>query len=186
MQGTSSGLSNVPGLELAPEEIEEANAAARVSHASSGDKIKFAPRCVRSNLVRIREEFQLSPLQLAQMLSGSADHWTQANINRWEAGLERVPSAVAAKVEKLHAQLLRKAAAQPKEEEPPMVMVAPEYPHQDTMLGPDYQATVPKMGGGGKEKKDGRKDVCIWSMRTCNKEGVELDAYLEQVRRAMA
>ena len=54
----------------------------------------------------MRNEFQLSAPQLAQMLSG-AEHWTQAHVNRWEAGLERVPNAIAAKAEKLHAGLLR-------------------------------------------------------------------------------
>ena len=173
-------MSNVPPLELAPEEIKEAAAAANASHASSSDaKVKFAPRSARHKLQQIREEFQLSAPQFAQMLSG-AEHWTQAHLNRWEAGVERVPNAVATKAEKLYAQMLRKAAMQPQPEEPPMMLVAPEYPNQEPMLGPDYQVTVPKQGGGSKEKKDPRKDVMVWSMRAAAKEGVNVEAFLEQ------
>jgi len=107
------------------------------------------------------------------------------HVNRWEAGMERVPTPVMNKAEKLYVQMQKKAAQQPKEEELPMVLVGPEYPPQEAMIGPDYQATVPKQVGSGKEKKEARKDVLIWSIWQAAKEGIDIDLYLKEVRDAL-
>ncbi|KAL1519300.1 hypothetical protein AB1Y20_022827 [Prymnesium parvum] len=178
----SAALSAIPVLHLAPEELSEAAEAASASHAD--DSPLLAPRSARYKMRRVRDEFQLTVPQFAQMLHG-AEHVTQAHVNRWEGGFERVPHAVDAKLEKLHDGLLRKLAQQPAAEEAAMVLVQPEYPNQEPMLGADYQATVPKQGGGGKEKKEPRGDVCTWSIRACSKEGVDVEAYLNEVHETL-
>ncbi|KAL3930821.1 MAG: hypothetical protein SGPRY_001375 [Prymnesium sp.] len=169
-----------PPLQLAPDELKAATAASH-SPAPLGDgEIKFAPRATRYVLARAHEDFQMSAFQFAQLLNGP-EHVSQSQVNRWESGLDRIPVGIASKVEKLHAGLLRKLAMAQQPAEEAMVLVKPEYPNQEPMLGGDYQAVVPKQGGGGKEKKEVRRDACVWSIRNCAREGINVDAYIEEV-----
>ena len=67
-----------------------------------------------------------------------------------------------------------------------MVVVKQEYPRQESMVGPEYQATIPKaLAGANKisaQTKTSRRDERVFSPRLASREGVDLEAYLARVR----
>ena len=142
----------------------------------------MAPRDAKEKLRSAREAFKLSASQFAGLLSTPGHTVNQQLLSHWEMGLRRVPQAICTKVEQMHAQLLKEQRQQKEAEEEEnkrVVLVNPEYPYQEPMIGPDYQIGVPRSVSGSSKQRD---DECIWSPRQAGKEaGVE--QYLQRVRR---
>jgi len=129
--------------------------------------------------------------QFGQLLGGegkrAGDAPSSRALSRWEAGFARVPMRMYLRAEELHAQLMREQESQQEGGEAGL-MVAQEYPRQESMVGPEYQASVPKPTPAAKWAS--RKDECVWSPRLAQREaqhweGLTLQQYLEKVRAAL-
>lgn len=82
---SSSGVANVALLEATPQEVQDdAHAAVELRLPVPVEDLKFAPRCARNRIAQVRELFQMSPAQFAQMLSGETAHVNQNMVARWE------------------------------------------------------------------------------------------------------
>ena len=57
-----------------------------------------------------------------------------------------------------------------------------EYPYQEPMIGPDYQASVPRSCSAARNR---REDEKVWCPKSAAKESVKVDAYLARVREAL-
>jgi len=129
-----------------------------------------------------REAFKLTASQFAGLLSTPGQAVNQQLLTHWEMGFRRVPQPVLLKVEQMHAQLLKEQQKQKEaevEENGGVVMVNPEYPYQEPMIGPDYQIGVPRSTSGSSKQ---RADECIWSPRLALKDAVGVEPYLQKVR----
>ena len=59
-------------------------------------------------------------------------------------------------------------------------------PAQESMVGPEYQASVPKGPSAAKAgSRQSRADERVWSPRLAHREGVAIDAYLSKVHEAL-
>ena len=152
------------------------------SSAAAADDAEpaLAPRGAKYRLEDVREAFKLSLAQFAQLLS-TVQPVSQKLVQSWEAGLARVPMRILKRTEELSEQLAAEAAkAQP----PPMEVVdlKAEYPYQEPMIGPDYQASVPRSCSAARNR---REDEKVWCPKSAAKESVKVDAYLARVREAL-
>ena len=154
----------------------------RQQRAAAADDAEpaLAPRGAKYRLEDVREAFKLSLAQFAQLLS-TVQPVSQKLVQSWEAGLARVPMRILKRTEELSEQLAAEAAkAQP----PPMEVVdlKAEYPYQEPMIGPDYQASVPRSCSAARNR---REDEKVWCPKSAAKESVKVDAYLARVREAL-
>ena len=141
----------------------------------------MAPREAKEKLRRSREAFKLTASQFAGLLSTPGQVVNQQLLTHWEMGIRRVPQPVLLKVEQMHAQLVKEQRLQKEaeaEENGKVVMVNPEYPYQEPMIGPDYQVGVPRSTSGSSKQ---RADECIWSPRLSSKDVVGVEPYLQRV-----
>ena len=130
-----------------------------------------------AKLRQSQSQFKLSASQFAGLLSTPGHPVNQQLLSHWELGLRRVPQNVCTKVEQMHAQLLKEQrlqAEQEAEENKGAILVNPEYPYQEPMIGPDYQIGVPRSVSGSSKQ---REDECIWSPRQASKD-LGLEQYL--------
>ena len=157
-------------------------AAASSAAGPRRDGAQVAPREAKEKLRRAREAFKLTASQFAGLLSTPGQAVNQQLLTHWEMGIRRVPQPVLLKVEQMHAQLLKEQRLQKEaeiEENGSVVMVNPEYPYQEPMIGPDYQVGVPRSTSGSSKQ---RADECIWSPRLAVKDVVGVEPYLHKVR----
>ena len=158
------------------------SAAAASSAGPRRDGPQVAPREAKEKLRRAREAFKLTASQFAGLLSTPGQVVNQQLLTHWEMGIRRVPQPVLLKVEQMHAQLLKEQRLQKEaeiEENGSVVMINPEYPYQEPMIGPDYQVGVPRSTSGSSKQ---RADECIWSPRLAVKDVVGVEPYLQKVR----
>jgi hypothetical protein len=84
--------------------------------------------------------------------------------------------------QRLHSQLLRELQAQACDPEV-LQPIAQVYPRQESMVGPDFQAIVPKhTGAAAAPGRQARKDESLWSPRLAWRHGVNVEEYLSAVR----
>ena len=157
-------------------------AAASSAAGPRRDGAQVAPREAKEKLRKAREAFKLTASQFAGLLSTPGQVVNQQLLTHWEMGIRRVPQPVLLKVEQMHTQLLKEQRLQKEaeiEENGAVVMVNPEYPYQEPMIGPDYQVGVPRSTSGSSKQ---RADECIWSPRLAVKDVVGVEPYLQKVR----
>ena len=157
-------------------------AAASSAAGPRRDGAQVAPREAKEKLRKAREAFKLTASQFAGLLSTPGQVVNQQLLTHWEMGIRRVPQPVLLKVEQMHTQLLKEQRLQKEaeiEENGGVVMVNPEYPYQEPMIGPDYQVGVPRSTSGSSKQ---RADECIWSPRLAVKDVVGVEPYLQKVR----
>ena len=133
----------------------------------------------KEKLKEARQAFGVSISQFAQLLTTPAVPINQQKLSQMEIGFQRVPQSVLTKVEQIHAQHLKEQAekaAAAEEENANVVLVNPEYPYQEPMIGPDYQIGVPRSTSGNSKH---REDELVWSPRA--KEAASVDQYLQKV-----
>lgn len=95
------------------------------------------------------------------------------------------PAQVYQLSQRLHSQLLRELQAQACEPEA-LQPVAQVYPRQESMVGSDFQAVVPKhIGSSSASGRQLRKDESLWSPRMAVRHGVVVEEYLSAVRGAL-
>lgn len=194
----------VNAAELSPHNIVAAAVAAaqKPKHLDDipalNDTTRLAPRTANDRLARARADFAMSHAQLGHLIGeahraelarfgGGSASATKAEaapssrtVAQWEAGLARVPDRVDSLVSRLHECLRSLMAAQAAREGPPVLISAQEYPRQESMVGPEFQALMPKMAPA---VKSSRRDELLWSPRVAAREGVDLEGYLTAVRR---
>lgn len=154
----------------------------------------FAPRSARYRLAEVRKDVGMTPAHFSAALSTAiasagrakeAPAVTAQLLLSMESGFALVQPPVLAAAEQLAAHAEEEARKEAGEaggidDEPGGV-----YPHQEPMLGPDYQTTTPRyVGGAGGPKaismKD-REDALVFNPRAAAAKGVEVEAYLELV-----
>ncbi len=160
--------------------------------SSKRDEMPVAPRASRFTLLEIRQDAGQTPAQFAAALSaglaGDTAPINQQQLLLMEMGLALVPAPVLACAERLREQREQQqaaaaaAAAAAAEEQ----IVGGVYPHQECMLGPEYQVAPPRyVGSAGSSKatsrKDG-KDECTYSPYSAAEAGVDVDGYLKRGR----
>jgi hypothetical protein len=187
MAGSSKDHEGIPpAAAAAAVQAAAATAAAASSAAASSSKAPVssqsdvAPRNAKEKLKEVRAAFKVSITQFAQLLTTSAVPINQQRLTQMEIGFQRVPQSVLTKVEQMHAQLLKEqqeAADAAEEENANVILVNPEYPYQEPMIGPDYQIGVPNRAPAHNSKH--REDELVWSPRP--KEAASVDQYLSKV-----
>jgi len=162
----------------------------------------LAPRTAGETIRQVRSKFGLTTTQFGKLLGDTLralSHEARSSlgvkqlvelepssrtVTRWEEGLARVPMQAYAISKGLYDQRLREEEGLPAAPPPARVAVTQQYPHQESMIGAEFQTTVPKFNRAAKAST--RTDAVLFSPRTASRElgrqGTTVDRYLKRVR----